>query len=232
MDVLGKPPGWVWWCDRALRRKKRTWRLFHWVTPSPRAPSPRAPGKRVRLVHADSEDFPDAPRACGVPTPPCSAFRLLSKPAHSRAWPFAVSGQSDPDCLSAHPEQGWQQLTCCSLRAIRPPGRCGRVRAVRNSPSDVIACQRVVRRRTCSPVTRRSTYASDTSARRVWGQRRSAAPEIALKASRKVRPRPTSAWGGRALSLAQPIARRLRYESPWRLQGACSHFASFLCHFG
>ena len=34
--------------------------------------------------------FPDTPRECGVPTPPCSALRLLSSPAHSRACPFAV----------------------------------------------------------------------------------------------------------------------------------------------
>ena len=35
--------------------------------------------------------FSDAPRECGVPTPPCSALRLLSSPAHSRACPFAVA---------------------------------------------------------------------------------------------------------------------------------------------
>ena len=35
--------------------------------------------------------LPDALRACGVPTLPCAAFRLLSSPAHSRAWPFAVA---------------------------------------------------------------------------------------------------------------------------------------------
>ena len=40
-------------------------------------------------------------------------------------------------------------------RAVRPPGRYGRVRAIRDSPSDVDACHRVVRRHTCSsPVTR------------------------------------------------------------------------------
>ena len=75
-----------------------------------------------------------------------------------------------------------------SLRAIRPPDRCGRVSAVRNSPSDVIACQRVVRRHTCSPVTRRPTRATQARrAPRVYvGQ---PAPKTTLKASRKVCPR-------------------------------------------
>ena len=35
--------------------------------------------------------IPDAPCECGVPTPPCSAFRLLSSPSHSRTRPFADS---------------------------------------------------------------------------------------------------------------------------------------------
>ena len=35
--------------------------------------------------------YPGAPRECGVTTPPCSALRLLSSPAHSRACPFAVA---------------------------------------------------------------------------------------------------------------------------------------------
>ena len=35
--------------------------------------------------------IPDAPHKCGVLTVPCSAFHLLSSPAHSRAWPFAVA---------------------------------------------------------------------------------------------------------------------------------------------
>ena len=98
------------------------------------------------------------------------------------------SGQSHPG-LSTHPQPDWQQLKSCSFCAIRPPDRCGRVRAVRNSPSDVVVCQRVVRRQTCYPATRRSTRA--TQARGVSsahvGQ---PAPEIAFKASHKVRHRP------------------------------------------
>ena len=40
---------------------------------------------------------------------------------------------------------------------VRPPDRYGRVRTIRDSPSGVAACHRVVRRHTCcSPATRRS----------------------------------------------------------------------------
>ena len=39
--------------------------------------------------------IPDAPRECGVPTPPCSVFRLLSSPAHSQHLAIR-SGQSHP----------------------------------------------------------------------------------------------------------------------------------------
>jgi hypothetical protein len=76
-------------------------------------------------------------------------------------------GQSHPG-LQRQPPPARQQLKSQRLRAIRRPGHCGRrVRAVRrNSPSDVAACHRAVRRHTscCSLVTRRSTRATQARA--------------------------------------------------------------------
>ena len=135
--------------------------------------------------------IPDAPRECGVPTPPCSAFRLLSSPAHSQRLAIC-SGQSHPG-LQTQPPPARQQLKSQRLRAIRRPDRCGRVRAVRNSPSDVAACHRVVRRHTCSLVTRRSTRA--TQARAGPGAH-VGRPAQTLRQKRAMRPatRPKSAW--------------------------------------
>ena len=120
----------------------------------------RAPGKRAHLVHTDPEGHPRCPPANAVSrhrrVPPFASSRrpLAHALSHSQ-WP-------EPDLsLPTHPQPAWQRLKSYSLRAIRPPDRCGRVRrAVRNSPSDAITCQCVVRRHTCSPVTRRSTRAT------------------------------------------------------------------------
>ena len=107
--------------------------------------------------------FPDAPRECGVPTPPCSALRLLSSPAHSRACPFAVARATQ--VYRRKRNQPGINLRGHRPRAVRPPDRYGRVRAIRDSPSDVAACHRVVRRHTCcSPVTRRSMRATQARA--------------------------------------------------------------------
>ena len=56
------------------------------------------------------------------------------------------------------------QLKSHRPHAVRPPDRYGRVHAVRNSPSDVAACQRAVRRHTHSPVIRRSMRATQARA--------------------------------------------------------------------
>ena len=76
--------------------------LCHWAgepaghlgaeSPSRRA-AEHASAKRTKLALSAlaPRAFPGAPRECGVPTPPCSALRLLSSPAHSRACPFAVA---------------------------------------------------------------------------------------------------------------------------------------------
>ena len=55
-------------------------------------PSPQAPEKNELASSTPTpRTVPGAPRECRAPTPPRSAFRLLSTPAHSRAWPFAVA---------------------------------------------------------------------------------------------------------------------------------------------
>ena len=58
-------------------------------------------------------------------------------------------------------------------RAVGPPDRYERVRAIRDSPSDVAACHRAVRRpETHLLFTGHSVIdASDTSARRAWSER-------------------------------------------------------------
>ena len=139
--------------------------------------------------------IPDAPRECGVPTPPCSAFGLLSSPAHSKRLAIR-SGQSHPVFLHTQPPPARQQFKSWRLRAIRRPGHCGRVRAVRNSPSDVAACHHVVRRHTCSLVTGRSTRA--TQARAGPGAH-VGRPAQTLHQKRAMRPatRPKSAWAAR-----------------------------------
>ena len=155
--------------------------------------------------------IPDAPRECGVPTPPCSAFRPLSSPAHSQRLAIR-SGQSHPG-LHTQPPPARKQLKSQRLRAIRRPACCGRVRAARNSPSDVAACHRVVRRHTCSLVTtRRSTQA--TQARAGPGAH-VGRPAQTLHQKRAMRPatRPKSAWAtrwqvGRKHCLSRHVSKR------------------------
>ena len=75
-------------------------------------------------------------------------------------------------------------------RAIRPLDRYGQARAIRDSPSDVGACHRVVRRHTCcSPVTRRSMRACERHKRasRAWSARWPASPKGASKLSHEAR---------------------------------------------
>ena len=91
-------------------------------------------------------------------SPPLDA-RPLTTPGHLQ-WPepprFSDATASSPPAV--------EELTPSLDPTTRPLRRCGRVRAVRNSPSDVAACHRVVRRHTCSLVTRRSTRARQVRA--------------------------------------------------------------------
>ena len=61
------------------------------VTESTNRPARKRQENKLALSALAPRAFPDTPRECGVPTPPCSALRLLSSPAHSRACPFAVA---------------------------------------------------------------------------------------------------------------------------------------------
>ena len=107
---------------------------------------------------------PGAPRECGVPTPPCSAFRLLSSPAHSHAWPFAVA-KATQVCTRIRTSRVAGEESPSSRDPTTRLDRYGGGRAIRDSPSDVGACHRVVRRHTCcSPVTRRSMRATQARA--------------------------------------------------------------------
>ena len=155
-DQPGKgAPGWVLWSDRALRRDSGSG-----VSPtgpvSRRAakppshqadepPSARAPEKRAHLVHANTKDR--SKRAPRMRCPDTAVFRLLSPPLVARPLTrLAIrSGQSHPG-IQTQPPPARQRLERYCLRAIRWPNRCGRVRAVRNYPSNVhaAACHRVV----------------------------------------------------------------------------------------
>ena len=108
-----------------------------------------------------TRNVPGAVRECDVPVPPCSAFRLLSPLSYSHARPFAVAkvtqvctrNRTSPVAVEESP----------SSRDPTTRGRYGGARAIRDrdSPPDVGACHRVVRRHTCcSPVTRRPMRAT------------------------------------------------------------------------
>ena len=150
--------------------------------------------------------FPDAPRECGVPTPPCSALRLLSSPAHSRACPFAVARATQ--VYRRKRNQPGINLRGHRPRAVRPPDRYGRVRAIRDSPSDVAACHRVVRRHICcSPVTRRRSMRA-TQARAAPGVNvYQPAPMAASKLSNEARRSSEECVGSHE-------SHRPNYESP------------------
>ena len=164
--------------------------LCHWVQPlGRRAGGP--PRRRVseltsHRAHKQKETelassdlnpriSPDTPRACGIPTPPCSpplVARSLTRLA-------IRSGQSHPGLLTqAKPARPRLKSHCPC--AIRPPTATGESTpyAVCDSPSDVATCHCLARRRARSPVTRHrpAIDASGTSASRAWDPPRSASP--------------------------------------------------------
>ena len=108
------------------------------------------------------------------------------------------------------PGSGLLKLKSHRPRAIRPLDRYGGARAIRDSPSDVGACHRVVRRHTCcSLVTRRSIRATrDTSARAAPGVHVcQPTPKAASKVSHEARPALRSAWGRTHARTASPQLR-------------------------
>ena len=124
------------------------------------------------------------PASARKSSPPCphrlhGLFRARCANAMSRclrALPFASSRRSLTHTLghlqwpepprfvhATAPARG--RLKIHRHRAIRSLDRYGGIRAIRDSPSDVAACHRVVRRHTCcSPATRRSMRATQVRA--------------------------------------------------------------------
>ena len=145
-------PSLAWWRDRAFQRNP-TSRAFATGPASRRAakppshradepPSAQAPGIRAPLVRTDPKDRSRrAPRMRSQD----SAVSRLSPPliAHSLTRLAICSGQSHPG-LQTQPQPVRHRLESHRSRALRPPGRYGRVRPVRDSPSDVATCHRVV----------------------------------------------------------------------------------------
>ena len=137
---------------------------------------------------------------------PCAAVFRLSSPlvAHSaHAWPFAVAianlfrrSKRSRRRLSLR-LRSWSAIAMAIVTlGIRPLVRYGGARAIRDSPSDVAACHRVVRRHTCSPVTRRSTRARQAQAApRAHAGCRPVSPKGAIKASHETRSRPEECLG-------------------------------------
>ena len=188
----------AWWRrDRAVRRKSTsgasaTGPVSRRATSAPthqadEPPSTRAPRERSRAP------CPHWLRGLS------QAHHVNAVSRHRRVPPFASSRRPLTHAL-AHLQ--WQepprfidasatsrgQLKSHRPRAVRPPGRYGRARAIRDSPSsDVAACNRVVRRHTCfSSATRRSMRA--TQARAAPGVNvDQPAPKAASKLSHKVR---------------------------------------------
>ena len=116
-----------------------------------------------------------------------------------------------------------QRLKCHRPRAIRPLGRYGGARAIGDSPSDVGACHRVVRRHTCcSPVTRRSMRATQArEPRREWA--------LAGQPLRRIEsePRgPSQLRGVRGVSTHRTAPITNRHDSSW-FENFRSHFALF-----
>ena len=217
-------PSSAWWSDRVLRRGSGSG-VFPTgpvgrraaTPPSDRAdepPSARAPGKRAHLVRTESNGH--SRRTARMRCPDTAVFRLspplvarpLTALGHSQ-WPeppgFADATATSPAAVL--------KSSCYRLRATRRPDRCGRVRAVvRNSPSDIAACHRAVRRQTCYPVTRRSTRATKArtaSARVGVGQ---PAPKAPSEASYEARNKPeeclSSTMAGRPRALLSRNAKK------------------------
>ena len=158
-------------------------------------PSARAPGNRAHLARTGPNGH--SRRTARMRCPDAAVFRL-SPPLVAR--PLTTLGHSQwpepprfADATASSPAAA-EELTPSHDPTIRRPEHCGRVRAVRNSRSDVAACHRVVRRHTCSLVTRRSTRA--TQARAAPGAHAGQpAPKTPLEASYEARNEPEECLG-------------------------------------
>ena len=151
----------------------KTHRLCHWAgepasrraaesQPAAAPPSAQAPGNRARLVRTSPEDY--RRRTPRMWRPDTVVFRLSPPLAALSLSALGHSQWQEPPIFADATATRPTAVKCCRSRAIRLPGRYGRVRAVRASPSNAVACQRVTRRHTRYPVTRRSTRATHARA--------------------------------------------------------------------
>ena len=122
--------------------------------------------------------------------PDTAAFRfsppLVARPLARLA---IRSGKSHPD-LQTQPQPVRHHFERHRSRAIRPPDRYGRVRAVRDSPSNATTCRRAVPTGTHSEKLPGEIDATDTSASRAWVHVGQPAPKTALNASHEALYRP------------------------------------------
>ena len=167
--------------------------------------------------------FPGAPRECGVPTPPCSALRLLSSPAHSRACPFAhLQWQGPPRFIDA---------SATSRASIKEPSpsRGLTTRPLRASPRHPWLSLRRRRMSSCGAETdllftgHSAVDASDTSVRRAWSERLPASPKGRIETE----PRgPSQLRGVRGVARIAPAQLRI-VTIRHGLKVFRSHFALF-----
>ena len=140
------------------------------------------------------------------PSPPLVAARSLTR--------LPICSGKSHQGLWTQAQPAGNQLKSHRPRAVRPSDRYRRVRAIRNSPSDVAACHRVVRRHTCcSPATRRSMRT--TQAR--------AAPGVNLDQPASPGCRP-SLWRGPNKEF---YFKKFKTKKLRRLEDQKSHFAQF-----
>ena len=159
--------------------------------------------------------------------PDIAAFRL-SPPFVARPLTCLTicSGKSHPDLL-AQPQPVRHRFESHRSRAIRPPDRHRRVRAARDSPSNVATCHRPVHQQEPILQSYPAVDATDTRASRAWVHVSQPAPKTALKASRKVLYRPEECLGSHGAGLG---AKAVCRESP-RFAMPYHYFAVLASHF-
>ena len=163
---------------------------------SARKSSPPCPHRLHGLFRARC---PNAMSRCFRALPFASFRRSLTRTPGHLQWP-------EPPRFVHATAPAQQRLKRPRHRAIRSLDRYEGARAIRDSPSDVAACHRVVRRHTCCPATRRSTRATQARATPgvIVGQ---PAPKAASELSHEAR-------RSSEKCVRSPESHRPNYESP------------------
>ena len=158
--------------------------------------------------------------------PDTAAFRfsppLVARPLTRLA---IRSGKSHPG-LQTQPQPVRHRFESHRSRAIRPPDRYGRVRAVRDSPSNAATCHRAVPTGTHStelPGDRRDRHKREPR----LGPRRPASPKDSTKSEPQG---PLQARGVPGVARCQTAIARFGHESP-RFVVPCHDFAVLASHF-